>query len=162
MKVWDSFVLWRLWNYAQSGRCCALLANRNIELTLSVFKCDGAVPECSYCVKKRKVCSGYKDPFDLAWRDQTKTAERSVQRRKRPYENVKQPMEYSSEELVRIPTPLREYQKDHALCFFFTEYVLIPRDPQSIRGYMEYVTPVFVKCDTQSPVVFATQAVAIW
>ena len=125
-----------------------------------LFKCDEAVPACSYCVKKKKPCSGYKDPFDLALRDQSKSAERSVQRRKRAYEVVKEPIDRSSGEMVRTSSPLREYQKDHALCFFFTEYVLILGDPQPICGYIDYVTPVFVKCESQSPVVFATQAVA--
>ncbi|PVH72992.1 hypothetical protein DL98DRAFT_659727 [Cadophora sp. DSE1049] len=61
------------------SRGCAVCRKRRI-------KCDEKAPSCSYCIKTKQPCPGYKDIFDLAWRDQNAVAERSVQRRKRAAE----------------------------------------------------------------------------
>ncbi|KHE79028.1 hypothetical protein GE21DRAFT_10302, partial [Neurospora crassa] len=44
------------------------------------IKCDETKPTCNQCLRARKQCPGYKDDFDLVFRNVTKATERRVQR----------------------------------------------------------------------------------
>ncbi|KAK3391599.1 hypothetical protein B0T20DRAFT_331477, partial [Sordaria brevicollis] len=44
------------------------------------IKCDETKPTCNQCLKARRQCPGYKDDFDLVFRNVTKATERRVQR----------------------------------------------------------------------------------
>lgn len=39
-------------------------------------KCDETKPTCNQCAKARRTCPGYKDDFELVFRNETKTADR--------------------------------------------------------------------------------------
>ncbi|KAG9240231.1 hypothetical protein BJ878DRAFT_546471 [Calycina marina] len=59
----------------QPSRGCSTCRKRHI-------KCDEALPECGACTRVKQTCPGYKNYFDLAWRDQTTVAKKSVERGK--------------------------------------------------------------------------------
>ena len=152
---------------------------------LNNHQCDEKRPECIHCLRTKRKCPGYRDQFDLAWRDQTTVAKKSVERRKRARKTEEREREYSSpssstqtidftsilEEskdfsapsLLPTPSPsptLRGPPEDHALCFFFTRYVLPQRDPQARRGFLEYTLPIYAKSGLHSPLKLSIMAVA--
>jgi hypothetical protein len=45
-------------------------------------QCDEQLPECGGCLRIKQECPGYKNHFDLAWRDQTTVAKKGVERGK--------------------------------------------------------------------------------
>ncbi|KAK6579926.1 hypothetical protein PZA11_007634 [Diplocarpon coronariae] len=44
------------------------------------IKCDETKPTCNQCAKSRRVCPGYKDDFDLVFRNETQATERRARR----------------------------------------------------------------------------------
>jgi hypothetical protein len=119
----------------------------------------------------------------LAWRDQTTVAKRGVERGKRAHRKeepqfsassssiqaidftpiLEESKEFSAPTLLPTPSPsptLRGPPEDHALCFFFTRYVLPKRDPQARRGFLEYTLPIYSKSEPHSPLKLSIMAVA--
>lgn len=79
------------------SRGCAVCRRRRIKVTHllatsatsatptdKACKCDEKLPECSYCIKTQQTCPGYKDTFELAWRDQTSVAMKASKDGKMP------------------------------------------------------------------------------
>ncbi|KAG0647228.1 White-opaque regulator 2 [Hyphodiscus hymeniophilus] len=162
----------------QPSRGCDTCRKRRI-------KCDERKPECLHCVRTKRKCPGYRDQFDLAWRDQTVVAKKSVERGKRGHKKeererhhsssssstqiidltpiVEDFQEFSPPTLLPTPSPsptLRGPPEDHALCFFFTRYVLPQRDPLARRGFLEYTLPIYSRSGPHSPLKLSIQAVA--
>ncbi|KAF2753762.1 hypothetical protein EJ05DRAFT_489931 [Pseudovirgaria hyperparasitica] len=48
-----------------------------------------------------------------------------------------------------------------ATSFFFHNFVHLPREAESVRGFLEYLGPVYLKAGTRSPLQDATHAVAL-
>ena len=147
------------------------------------FQCDERKPECLHCVRTKRKCPGYRDQFDIAWRDQTTVAKKSVERGKRGNKEEEDQDDSSSSESqimefipileeskdfaspILVPTPspsptVKGSLEDHALCFFFTRYVLPQRDPQARRGFLEYTLPIYSRSGPQSPLKPSIMAVA--
>lgn len=59
----------------QPSKGCATCRKRRV-------KCDEQIPECGGCLRIKQQCPGYKNHFDLAWRDQTTVAKKGVERGK--------------------------------------------------------------------------------
>ncbi|KAM0179922.1 hypothetical protein ACHAPC_007905 [Botrytis cinerea] len=55
------------------SRGCQMCRTRRI-------KCDETKPTCNQCQKSRRQCPGYKDDFDLVFRNETKATERRARR----------------------------------------------------------------------------------
>ncbi|KAJ5033612.1 uncharacterized protein L3040_008724 [Drepanopeziza brunnea f. sp. 'multigermtubi'] len=55
------------------SRGCQMCRTRRI-------KCDETKPTCNQCAKSRRVCPGYKDDFDLVFRNETQATERRARR----------------------------------------------------------------------------------
>lgn len=136
-----------------------------------------------HCVRTKRNCPGYRDEFDLAWRDQTTVAKKSVERGKRAHKKeqrqysssssttqiidftpiLEESREFTAPTLLPTPSPsptLRGPPEDHVLCFFFTRYVLPQRDPQARRGFLEYTLPIYSKSVPHSPLQLSIMAVA--
>jgi hypothetical protein len=60
-----------------------------------------------------------------------------------------------------VPKRLPQNTEVGALCFFFTGYVTIARDPQTSRGFLEYLLPLYSNAPHDSPISQATSALAI-
>lgn len=122
------------------------------------------MPSCSYCLKRKVACPGYKSQFDIAWRDQSLVAENSVRRRKNAIEKAdreriagKKLAKFSS---PTVPMVLSQDYESYALSFFFSSYILLPQDLEVRRGFLECLYPVWVQADFTSPLRPVVAAVA--
>lgn len=122
-------------------------------------KCDETKPTCNQCAKTRRTCPGYKDDFDLVFRNETKATERKVQKaagrkgsvstistsrtsivlsHKSSVDSLSSSSDgsYSSiSKLLSIPA------EQLASCHFFSNFILVPRQGCT-RGYMDYLLPL--------------------
>ena len=63
-----------------------------------------------------------------------------------------------SESIARsIPEALER----QALCFFFSEFVLVPKHIEACRGYLEFLLPLYTKAGPSSPLFSITSAVSL-
>jgi hypothetical protein len=111
-----------------------------------------ALPNMATSLKSRRQCPGYKDEFDLMFRNETRATERRAQKASRkasvkvdaeqsrsPSADAKPPVQSPSElsisPTIQIPT------ETQATCHFVSNFVLLPRQG-SARGFMDYLIPV--------------------
>lgn len=122
--------------------------------------------------------------FDLVLRDQTKAVRRKAQRKRLASEtqtrkNSADQISPASDDgaipnstqqsLVKrsnsaddtLPRIFNDFPEQQAICAFFLDFVLIPRHPDSFRGPLEHLLPLYQKAGSQSPVCLATSAVAL-
>ncbi|KAK1753478.1 hypothetical protein QBC47DRAFT_303598 [Echria macrotheca] len=116
------------------------------------IKCDETKPSCNQCLKSRRQCPGYKDEFDLMFRNETRATERRAQKANRKTSvkvdgeqsrslwidgkpPVQSPSELSISPTIQIPT------ETQAACHFVSNFVLLPRQG-SARGFMDYLIPI--------------------
>lgn len=130
-------------------------------------KCDETKPTCNQCAKARRTCPGYKDEFDLVFRNETKATERraqkaggrkgSVDSRSESSSVASSPSSMSSldllspmaREFIRSPSAdgssispqLTIPTEQLANCHFFSNFILVPRQG-STRGFMDYLLPL--------------------
>lgn len=122
------------------------------------------MPSCSYCLKKNVTCPLYKSQFDVAWRDQNFVAERSVRRRKNAIEKAGREQE-AGKQLAKLSSPsvprvLSQDYEGYAVSFFLSSYVLLPKDLEVQRGFLDCLYPVWVQSGSTSPLRPAVTAVA--
>ena len=110
---------------------------------------------------------GYRDPTDVMFRNETVTTEARVTRRERnsialqTWRPGLAKDGCSSDTLRFIPRSLGEDYEKQALNFFLAEYVLLPRHVESIRGYMEFLIPIYMAAPKHSTVFPAISATAL-
>ncbi|KAI9801768.1 MAG: hypothetical protein M1825_003140 [Sarcosagium campestre] len=149
----------------QPSRGCLVCRKRHI-------KCDEASPACSYCSKRQITCPGYKSQFDVAWRDQNRVAQKSVQRRLKAVEKTDR-HGIERQDLVTVkplqppqPPPLsllkavQEDYETYAVNFFFAYYVQRSKDVEARRGLFDYLNPVWMQTGVMSPLRHAVAAVS--
>ncbi|KIW78232.1 hypothetical protein Z517_08066 [Fonsecaea pedrosoi CBS 271.37] len=142
-------------------------------------KCDEVRPQCGICVKRKQQCPGYRDFFEAVHKDETllvshKTGPKRHKRRYTPARDVSgntpshlqspswgsddgdHPYEY---ELALFTPPSRNVEME-SLCYFFKNYVNIPRDP-STNMFIEHILPIYLNTAPHSALAEATNAVAI-
>lgn len=123
------------------------------------MQCDEAKPTCNQCTKSRRQCPGYKDDFDLVFRNETKATERrAFKANQRALQKIGK--QGSSVELSGIVAPIEAIRnelvspfqqgiapglttpvKEQADCYFVSNFVLIPK-PGSTRGFFDYLIPL--------------------
>ncbi|KAI1863636.1 hypothetical protein JX265_008853 [Neoarthrinium moseri] len=125
--------------------------------------CDETKPTCNQCAKSRRQCPGYKDEFDLVFRNETQATERrarkankkALQRLGKPDENPDESIEHSDsvsptagfEDAFKSPleqavTPaLAIPSETRADCHFVANFILIPRQG-STRGFLDFLIPL--------------------
>jgi len=62
------------------------------------------LPQCGACIRVKQECPGYKNHFDLAWRDQTSVAKKGVERgkaRRKAARDAADAVEASSSKVIR-------------------------------------------------------------
>lgn len=134
----------------------SLLLNKHIQ-------CDETKPTCNQCAKSRRVCPGYKDEFDLVFRNETEATERRARKAKNKAIALKTGKPSSSKTPdIRAPngsvtsitrsSPLlapTQSIDERTAHHFVANYVLIP--PQGTeRGYFQFVVPL-IKAKNPSP-----------
>ncbi|UNI17361.1 hypothetical protein JDV02_003707 [Purpureocillium takamizusanense] len=129
------------------SRGCQMCRTRRI-------KCDETKPTCNQCAKSRRICPGYKDEFDLVFRNETQATERRARKANKKALEQKYGKDGESSESSAsssspasstdtwiIPASPQVPLEDQAACHFVSNYVLVP--PQgSVRGYMEFLIPL--------------------
>lgn len=67
----------------------------------------------------------------------------------------------SSAEKPSLPSNLSQSDESEAISFFFRNFVMLPRETESIRGYLEHLVPLYNQASPSSVLHAATQAVAL-
>ncbi|KXJ90603.1 hypothetical protein Micbo1qcDRAFT_148510 [Microdochium bolleyi] len=130
------------------SRGCQMCRSRRI-------KCDETKPTCNQCAKSRRQCPGYKDEFDLVFRNETQATERRARKASRKSSNKDaQPQESaaeadetlnhedlsaSSQALVALPAIPVKQQAD---CYFVSNFVLVPAEGKGTRGFADWIKPM--------------------
>ncbi|KAJ4164137.1 hypothetical protein LMH87_005822 [Akanthomyces muscarius] len=138
------------------SRGCQMCRTRRI-------KCDETKPTCNQCAKSRRTCPGYKDEFDLVFRNETEATERRARKAnskalalktgKETYSKtpeLKTPTRSAKSSTETSPTLAPTQSIDERTAHHFvSNYVLVP--PQGTqRGYFEFVIPL-IKAENPSP-----------
>ncbi|KAF5022761.1 hypothetical protein F66182_5176 [Fusarium sp. NRRL 66182] len=116
------------------------------------IKCDETKPTCNQCAKSRRQCPGYKDEFDLVFRNETQATERRARKANKKALAQKQgntsSQVASKTTAIHKPTPdqsvlstLRLPVDQQATCHFLSNFVLLPSHDNT-RGWMEFVVPL--------------------
>ncbi|KAL9124221.1 MAG: hypothetical protein Q9217_006428 [Psora testacea] len=149
------------------------------------IKCDEGRPACSQCIKTKRTCPGYVARFDLVLRDQTNAVRQKAQRKKE-LPSVSQKTTSSSEasyayalagsgegssscavvkrsnsSAEAVPRMFDDLPEQQAICAFFLDFVLLPRHPDSVRGHLEHLLPLYQRTSPHSPLSLATSSVAL-
>lgn len=148
------------------------------------IKCDETKPTCNQCAKSRRQCPGYKDDFDLVFRNETQATEKRA-RRAVNSKKVSAQITFANQKSAFPSTPQDEGPKaliftntdsgsltryappetisipyeEQAPCFFLTNYVLPGR--QASRGYFDFIEPMLEKESPDSHLSLAFGAVAM-
>ncbi|KAF4951541.1 hypothetical protein FSARC_12889 [Fusarium sarcochroum] len=124
------------------------------------IKCDETKPTCNQCAKSRRQCPGYKDEFDLVFRNETQATERRARKANKKALTQKQgklgSQIPSKAVAIQKPTPdqsilstLQLPVDQQATCHFLSNFVLLPSHDMT-RGWMEFVVPL-LKSKTVAP-----------
>ncbi|EKJ73984.1 hypothetical protein NXS19_010267 [Fusarium pseudograminearum] len=124
------------------------------------IKCDETKPTCNQCAKSRRQCPGYKDEFDLVFRNETQATERRA-RKANKKASAQKSGKLGSQTATRAvvihkPAPdqsilstLQLPVEQQATCHFLSNFVLLPAHDHT-RGWMEFVVPL-LKADQIRP-----------
>lgn len=142
------------------SRGCQMCRTRRI-------KCDETKPTCNQCTKARRHCPGYRDEFELIFRNETKATERRAQKASKKgcavpsssasttNGNGNNPSSSAGDEpspvakAIAAPPAARETispglsipTEQLASCHFLSNFILVPRE-ESTRGFMGYLLPM--------------------
>ena len=125
------------------------------------IKCDETKPTCNQCARSRRQCPGYKDEFDLVFRNETQATERRARKASRKALIQKsgkaRPNEDSSSFSGALSTTLSDDTKpsaeqavipalsvpveQRATCLFVSNFILMSK-PGCNRGFLEYLIPL--------------------
>ncbi|KAI1773752.1 hypothetical protein F4818DRAFT_100617 [Hypoxylon cercidicola] len=138
------------------------------------IKCDETKPTCNQCAKSRRQCPGYKDEFDLVFRNETQATERRARKAiKKALTQKMGKQDSPPTELEVSPTfsdgfqsPLEQAVirslsvpvEHQAGCHFVSNFILIPRAGD--RGFMDFIIPL-LKQDSQDHLQHAFNACSI-
>ncbi|ORY60890.1 uncharacterized protein BCR38DRAFT_48670 [Pseudomassariella vexata] len=135
------------------SRGCQMCRTRRI-------KCDETKPTCNQCAKSRRQCPGYKDEFDLVFRNETQATERRARKANKKAlaqkmgktgsgddsgdlvsptgsckNAIKSPMEQALIPALNVPL------ETQATCHFVSNFVLVPQQG-STRGFLDFLIPM--------------------
>ncbi|KAI1814142.1 hypothetical protein GGS20DRAFT_598426 [Poronia punctata] len=139
------------------SRGCQMCRTRRI-------KCDEARPTCNQCTKSRRQCPGYKDEFDLVFRNETKATERRAQKftRKIPMQKIV-PQDPDGWAVVVLPSPSSVATmsiEERATCHFLSHFVLLPHMGNTV-GHMDFLPPLLKQTDPENHMHHAFKACAL-
>ncbi|GAP89864.2 putative negative acting factor [Rosellinia necatrix] len=149
------------------------------------IKCDEAKPTCGQCAKSRRQCPGYKDDFDLVFRNETKATERRAQRASK--KAWAQKMEAQGPPASDAPggitalatttsrraaamaaggdrstvaSSIKLPLEDQASCMFVSNFVLMPQDGRTV-GHLDFILPLLKSEGPDSHIQHAFNACSI-
>ncbi|KAF7167043.1 hypothetical protein CNMCM5623_000517 [Aspergillus felis] len=113
-------------------------------------RCDKEVPQCGQCIRTREICLGYRDEWDLIFRDQTNhTIKRSSKTR--------ETNGFSTSAIPWIPPSrgLDPSLEEIGVNYFLRDFVAGGLSPS--RGYLNYIPTVY-SADAEHPALVASMA----
>ncbi|KAF9894970.1 hypothetical protein FE257_004594 [Aspergillus nanangensis] len=113
-------------------------------------RCDQRVPHCGQCIRQREQCPGYRDEWDLVFRDQTSHTIRRSQKKWAETAALADPHD--------LPPPthsLRPRIDEIGVNHFLRHFVI--GGPSPSRGYLNYVPSVY-HVDGEHPALMASMA----
>ncbi|RDL31790.1 Zn2 DNA-binding protein [Venustampulla echinocandica] len=151
------------------------------------IKCDETKPTCNQCAKSRRQCPGYKDDFDLVFRNETQATERRARRTlttgkqsnirvtiQNPHPALSSaPNDGSNLTITSTsgadmamalasPMSLSIPIEQQAPCYFMSNFVLAPsNDAGTPRGYFDFLAPLMKNEHPDSQLASAFSAVAM-
>ncbi|KAI2779388.1 hypothetical protein F4815DRAFT_493989 [Daldinia loculata] len=123
------------------------------------IKCDETKPTCNQCTKSRRQCPGYKDEFDLIFRNETQATERRARKASNKGLAIKtgtgKPDSTSGGMKVSlvftnttkpsikqaVVRPLNISIEQQASCSFVSNFVVIPGEGNG-RAFMDFIIPL--------------------
>ena len=60
-----------------------------------------------------------------------------------------------------IPRMFNDFPEQQAICAFFLDFVLLPRNKDSVQGHLEHLLPLYKTTTPDSPLSLATSSVAL-
>ncbi|KAI8950220.1 hypothetical protein F4801DRAFT_550167 [Xylaria longipes] len=146
------------------SRGCQMCRTRRI-------KCDETKPTCNQCAKSRRQCPGYKDDFDLVFRNETQATERRAQKANKKALAQKVHLRdapstssasTSTNTLGNRPVPSSPQVpiEEQASCLFISNFVLMPKDG-STSGHLDFVLPLLKQAGPDSHIQHAFNACAM-
>ncbi|KAJ5655195.1 hypothetical protein N7507_007145 [Penicillium longicatenatum] len=113
-------------------------------------QCDKQVPHCGQCIRTRQSCPGYRDDWDLVFRDQTS---HTIKRSKKTLEKSG-----ASTKVIPVAAPARGPDPnldEIGVNYFLQDFVAGGRSPS--RGYLNYI-PTDYSADAEHPTLFTSMA----
>ncbi|KAL2823979.1 hypothetical protein BDW59DRAFT_147991 [Aspergillus cavernicola] len=126
-------------------------ASRNCSNCRAVKRrCDQQLPHCGQCTRMREECPGYRDEWELVFRDQT---DHTIQR-----SNEKRAKRTASTGANHSPPPPRGLSPsidEIGVNYFLHNFVIGGQSPS--RGFLNYIPPIF-SADGEHPTLVASMA----
>lgn len=118
-------------------------------------QCDQQVPHCGQCIRTRDQCSGYRDEWDLVFRNQTgDTIKRTMERRAPKEGQTSLPLKCNSSPLP--PPDLGSSHDELGVNYFL--YNFITGSQSSSRGYLNYIPADYTADSHYPPILVASMA----
>ncbi|KAH7029404.1 uncharacterized protein B0I36DRAFT_245051 [Microdochium trichocladiopsis] len=129
------------------SRGCQMCRSRRI-------KCDETKPTCNQCAKSRRQCPGYKDEFDLVFRNETQATERRARKASKKANNKDAQQQGSAHDtadsgmnvfsttgqtMSLMPRPPVKQEAD---CYFLANFVMTPSETRGTRGFSDWIVPM--------------------
>ncbi len=124
-------------------------------LCLYYVQCDQTVPACQRCQRNSRRCSGYPNPLDIALRN-TFSTDVSEQRRLSSLPENARHHSFST-----LPIPMTRDWHNQAVCMFFHDYLVVPKESAIGTGFLQNVPELFTKEAEMSALTKAVSAVAL-
>ncbi|KAL4886408.1 hypothetical protein BJY04DRAFT_228306 [Aspergillus karnatakaensis] len=108
-------------------------------------RCDKQVPHCGQCLRQREKCPGYRDNWDLVFRNQTS-------------ETIQRSQKKQVSKADRFPPPrlcMGPHMNEIGANYFLHHFVT--GDQSSSRGYLNYIPAVYSN-DGEHPTLLASMA----
>ncbi|KAJ5215487.1 uncharacterized protein N7498_001894 [Penicillium cinerascens] len=109
------------------------------------LECDKQFPQCGQCIRAHETCVGYRDTWDLVFRDQTN---HTIQR----FRKIRKTDRVATGGILLAPDPSLD---EIGVNYFLQEFVAGGRVPSC--GYLNYI-PTAYSADAEHPTVIASMA----
>jgi hypothetical protein len=140
------------------------------------IKCDETKPTCKQCAKSQRTCPGYKDEFDLVFRNETQATERRAKKANKKAlalkagkasaapeqinDNLPSSSPGSSSHKESVGALIQLPVDQQASCHFISNFVLMPKQGTT-RGYMDFLPQLLGTESTMKHFKYAFDACAL-
>lgn len=117
------------------------------------MQCDQRLPQCGQCIRTRENCTGYRDEWELVFRDQTNHI---IKRAKK--KSAKNAASNEATEVIYSPPPacgMRPSLEEMGLNYFLQDFVSGGCSPSC--GYLNYI-PTTYSADAENPTLVTSMA----